>query len=433
MNILKPPHWKVLDTQEREHDRRHVAEYLPPLEKCPHCGSKNVSRNGTRPALFMDIPHGKRVGIEVVRQRYICKDCKKTASQPLPDIDDKRDATKQLVDYIKVRSLRDTFSRIADEVGVSVNTVRNIFEEHVTVLEKAYSPETPDWLGIDEVHIVKQMRCVLANVRERTVLDMLPTRTKQAVYRRLLQLDRTEVKIVTIDMHRPYLEAAQAALPRALVVVDKWHVLKYANQGLETVRKGLRASLTPKVRRQLMHDRHILLKRRHTLNATEQTFLHDWMERFPQLRAAYELKEGFYGLYSAKDKFEAKRRYREWLMSVPKEMEAPFLELLRAVENWQDYIFTYFDMPVRVTNAYTESLNALIKHVHRNGRGYSFPAIRAKILFTNGVRKTRRPRFERGDWGDTTSMMDLVFQRPALLDYGADISTLTQLYESGSF
>jgi transposase len=432
MNILKPPHWKVLDTQEREHDRRHVAEYLVPLEKCPFCRSKNLSRFGTRPALFMDIPHGKRVGIEVVRQRYRCKDCGKTTSQPLPDIDDKRFATRQLVAYIKARSLRDTFSRIADDVGVSVNTVRNVFEEHVAALEKTSNPETPDWLGIDEVHIVKQMRCVLANVRERTVLDMLPSRTKQVVYRRLLKLDRSEVEIVTIDMHRPYLEAAQAALPKALVIVDKWHVLKYANQGLETVRKSLRASLTPKVRRQLMHDRHILLKRRHALDATEQTFLHDWMERFPELRAAYELKEGFYAIYAAKDKFDAKWRYRDWLMSVPKEMEEPFNDLLRAVENWQDYIFSYFDTQTRVTNAYTESLNALIKHVHRNGRGYSFPAIRAKILFTNGVRKTHRPRFERGGWGDTTSMMDLVHQEPDLLDFGADISTLTRLYESGS-
>ena len=157
------------------------------------------------------------------------------------------------------------------------------------------------------------------------------------------------------------------------------------------------------------------------------------MERFPELKAAYDLKEGFYGIYSAKDKFDAKRRYREWLMSVPKEMESPFNELLRAVDNWQDYIFSYFDTPVRVTNAYTESLNALIKHVHRNGRGYSFPAIRAKILFSNGVRKTKRPRYERSDWSPTTGMMDLIRQEPSLLDYGADISTLTQLYESGSF
>lgn len=433
MNILKPPHWKVLDTHEREHDRRHVAEYLPPLERCPSCRSKELSKHGTRPALFMDIPHGKRVGIEVVRQRYVCKKCGKTASQPLPDIDEKRDATRQLVDYIRERSLRDTFARIADDVGVSLNTVKAIFLEHVKALEGAYKPETPEWLGIDEVHIVKQMRCVLANVKERTVVDMLPTRTKPVVYRRLLQLDRSEVRIVTIDMHRPYLEAAQAALPKALVVVDKWHVLKYANQGLETVRKGLRASLTPKVRRRLMHDRHILLKRRHALDASELVFLHDWMERFPQLRAAYELKEGFYGIYSAKDKYEAKRRYLDWLMSVPKEMEAPFHELLRAVDNWQDHIFSYFDTEARVTNAYTESLNALIKQVHRNGRGYSFPAIRAKILFSNGVRKTRRPRFQRSDWAPTTGMVEMVFQRPTLLDYGADISTLIQLYESGQF
>ncbi len=43
-------------------------------------------------------------------------------------------------------------------------------------------------------------------------------------------------------------------------------------------------------------------------------------------------------------------------------------------------ILNYFQHPV--TNAYTESLNNLIRVMNRLGRGYSFEALRAKILFT---------------------------------------------------
>ena len=44
-----------------------------------------------------------------------------------------------------------------------------------------------------------------------------------------------------------------------------------------------------------------------------------------------------------------------------------------------------FEHPV--TNAYTESLNSLIRVMNRPGRGYSFEALRAKILFTEGAHK----------------------------------------------
>ncbi|WP_318842368.1 hypothetical protein [Virgibacillus alimentarius] len=45
-------------------------------------------------------------------------------------------------------------------------------------------------------------------------------------------------------------------------------------------------------------------------------------------------------------------------------------------------MFNYFNSPI--TNVYTESLNRLIMTMNHVGRGYSFEAPRAKILFTQG-------------------------------------------------
>lgn len=52
-------------------------------------------------------------------------------------------------------------------------------------------------------------------------------------------------------------------------------------------------------------------------------------------------------------------------------------------------IFSYFDHPI--TNAYTESLNSLIRVINRNGRGYSFEALRAKVLYTEGTHRIVKP------------------------------------------
>src|SRR5690625_3500384 len=68
-----------------------------------------------------------------------------------------------------------------------------------------------------------------------------------------------------------------------------------------------------------------------------------------------------------------------------------YKDLVRAVDNWHVEIFNYFDK--RLTNAYTESINSIIRQVERMGRCYSFDALRAKILFNEKLHKKRKPRF----------------------------------------
>lgn len=64
--------------------------------------------------------------------------------------------------------------------------------------------------------------------------------------------------------------------------------------------------------------------------------------------------------------------------------------------NWRPFILNYFEYPV--TNAYTQSLNNLIRVMNRLGRGYSFEGWRAKILFTEGAH-SNTDRIHRG-WQD---------------------------------
>lgn len=68
---------------------------------------------------------------------------------------------------------------------------------------------------------------------------------------------------------------------------------------------------------------------------------------------------------------------------------------MKAFQNWMPEILAYLKHPV--TNADTESLNNPIRVMNRLGRGYSFEALRAKILFAEGAfkRTNSRPKSER--------------------------------------
>lgn len=90
--------------------------------------------------------------------------------------------------------------------------------------------------------------------------------------------------------------------------------------------------------------------------------------------------------------------------------------------NWRGEIFAYFDH--RYSNA-TEALNGLIKIVNRTGRGYSFRTLRAKMLLSKGVQKTRQVPLPNYGWGRDLMGVGLVRTK----EIGVDISTNSRLLQ----
>jgi transposase len=437
-NILNLQSYTVTALQENDHDYHVDAEVATSQAACPHCQSSNLVGFGRREQRVKDLPmHGKRVGLYVDTKRFKCRSCAKTFYEKLPAVDEKRLMTSRLVEWVGKQAIKRTFASIAEEVGVTEGTVRSVFSDYVNELEKTVRFETPRWMGIDEIHLIKP-RGVISNIENNTIVELLPNRNKETVIRYLSQIDgRDRIHYVAMDMWLPYRDAVELVLPQAMVVIDKFHVVKMANEAMERIRKSFRESLAPKQRRGLMHDRFVMLKREPELSDGEVLKLSGWINNYPELGVAYKLKEDFFKIYDASSRHEALARYDRWEKSITPDVRDAFADLIRAWRNWQPYILNYFDHPV--TNAYTESLNSLIRIMNRLGRGYSFEALRAKILFAEGAFKKQiiRPKFERRRQDDSRFVgfaMMTSFQsnqQETEINYGVDISTLVEMIESG--
>lgn len=130
--------------------------------------------------------------------------------------------------------------------------------------------------------------------------------------------------------------------------------------------------------------------------------------QFPVLGIAYKLKEDFYAIWEQPTKInsvEAKALYDAWAKQIHPDVAEHFLSILTAFDNWGNEIFAYFDSPI--TNAYTESLNSLIRVVDRMGRGYSFDVLRAKILYSYGTQKIVKPAYNRNAFKVTENQIPL--------------------------
>jgi transposase len=202
-------------------------------------------------------------------------------------------------------------------------------------------------------------------------------------------------------------------------------------QPLDAVRKSIREGLTPKQKRQLMHDRFILLRRNSELKPDEQMILQLWTDNFPLLGEAYWMKEDFFKVWDCSSRGMALAWFDAWRQRLIPDLEEFYAPLLTAIQNWKPEIFAYFDCPV--TNAYTEALNGIIKLIQRVGRGYSFDAIRAKVLYSEGLHKQARPNFRRMLREEEAPYLgNIPFQfleQQYEIPVGVDISTLGRLLQ----
>ena len=449
VNILNLAGLDVVDFKETDSEYHVRATPKAISRLCPHCGrSHDTVVHAKRTLVIRDIPsHGKADVIHLDVSRLKCKPCKQTFTASVPEVDTGREMTERLAKWIGRQSIEYTYAEIAKQVKVDEKTVRNIFDEYVAVLAKGYQRETPIWLGIDEIKL-KRFRAIFTNLHGRSLIDMLPNRYVSTVTAFLASLpDNKRITHVAIDMWAGYRRAVQEALPNAKIVVDKFHVLMKANMAFEAVRR--------KIARESSNGAGLGLKRAHKLfdmrakDLTDEQYLtvSGWLNTFPLLAAAYDLKERLYAIYDVTTPEEAWGEYLHWESTIPNELVKPYRVVKTAFRNWRPYILNYFD-DQRVTNAFTESFNAKVRAVYRNGRGYTFERLRAKVLYTDRFQKrvamqekvrVRKQKFEDvavARFMFLASTMDDEYEtriRSREANLGVDLSTLERTFDSGEF
>lgn len=347
-------------------------------------------------------------------------------------LDEKRRATHRLIQQVRKRCLDRTFTQLAEDTGVVVNTIKNITLDFVEELERDIKFETPTIMGIDELKLMGTYRCVITNLAMNSLYDMLPERTQDTLIPYFAKLpDAEKVEWICSDMWRPFKKSFRLHLPNAKLVIDKFHVVRMASEALDTERKTLQSSLDRDARLNMKkHLRWILLRRPNSLTEDQQRILGNLEKWHSEFKEAYDLKEQFYNIYEATTKDDAIQRFHEWESSIPKYLKS-FRDVAKTVNNNFEDIFTYWDAPIRITNAYTEGHNGITRVANRMGRGYTFEVLRAKMLYNKVARSIttlKTPSSLKSTKGYEGLTAFPTKQEKTKLEYGAYIPTLVELY-----
>jgi transposase len=383
--MLGLPEFEILNFEQDRYDMVFLLEVKDIPDVCPRCGlyMPTLTIQKTRMQEIRDLNIlGKCVTLVVRRRYYRCGDCNSMFAEHLQCLEGRARMTTRLREHLALKARYMPFVDIENEYQISDTTIRKIFLDEVSRLPPFSELKTPEVLGVDEICLAKdnyhrkQAWAVLADGDENTVMELLQDRSKVSVAGLLQSLQNPEaVKVVTMDMWSGYRAAVHETLPGAMVVVDKFHVVRMANDALDSVRRSI-TRLGPYT---LKKNRAVFLMREDRLSEKGLAARDEWLEEYPNLKAAYELKESFFRMYDCNTRAEAERYYQDWTRSIPKELPG-FRMICSTVRRSRQEIFNYFDAPY--TNAFVEGLNRAIRVIADQGCGYDFEVLRGKVLFT---------------------------------------------------
>ena len=244
-------------------------------------------------------------------------------------------------------------------------------------------------LGLDEKSIEKghSYASILTDVSGSRVLNLVRGRTQEAAQElletTLSQEQRASVQAVAMDMWPAYMGAVRETLPKASIVHDKFHVVKYLNECVDQVRRRERwamsaAGFSPLVDTKYSWMRNFKDKR--SSEAVEFRALHQMNLKTSR---AWTIKETFAHFWTYHSISAASSFFTEWSNNAMRSKLEPVKKVVKMLRRHLDGLLNY--TRYHITNATAEGFNSVIQLIKTNARGFrSFESYRARILFHCG-------------------------------------------------
>ena len=370
----------IITNVENISEEVHVYLKLPRTKhRCPACGALTDRVHDYRMQTIKDVPLGRTTLLHLRKRRYRC-DCGKRFFEKNTFLPRYYRSTRRLIAEI-INAFRETVSaaKIGTQFNVSGATAMRYFK--YVSFEPAKLPEV---LSIDEFKGNsggQKFNSIIADAESRKVIDILPNRFENDLIRYFSQFrSKTDVKYFVCDMNPHFRAVARACFPKAVVVADRYHVIRQAYWAMERVRKNEQNKLSSEFRKYFKKSRYLLMKPMEKLSDEEANKLALMFEIAPRLADAYRLKNEFLDVIRSDSSKTGKQKLIDWLMSV-EVMELPeFNACTKAYRNWFREILSSMDVPW--SNGFIEGCNNKTKVLKRVCFGMrNFSNFRKRILF----------------------------------------------------
>jgi transposase len=315
-------------------------------------------------------------------RRFEC-DCegKPTTTEQLEWRDKNSPHTRAYDDHILLQLVNATVQDVSIKEGLSYDAVEGVIERRIVDEVDWSQYQVLSVLGLDEIALKKGHSDYVTLVTARlwngriAILGVLSGREKKTVKAFLESIPqrlRATIHTVCTDMYTGYTEAAREVLPRALLVVDRFHVAQPYHAAADALRiqtrKPLQKTLSADEYAQLKGSMWAFRKKPSDLTRKEKRVLNRLFAYAPDLKQAYNLREQLTGIFDRHLSYaEAQKQIRAWMTRVRKSGLTCFDQFLGTLTHWFDEITNYFVN--RLSSGFVEGFNNKVKVLKRRCYG----------------------------------------------------------------
>ncbi len=295
-------------------------------QACPRCGEESAKVHDTRKRVKRDVTlRGYQVYLIIHKRRFRCATCRKPFTEKDSACGRYKRTTERFRDLIAKQACQRPIAHVAQEVQVGPRFVHDCLSD-----------------GRKKEEVVK-------------LLERLS--------------DPDAVKVVSMDMSASFRPAVQAALPKAQIVVDHFHVIQHV---MKAFRKVLSSWAHKKEGIVLLHGKqHLFLRAKEDLTEEDTRERAKIGARLPALEKAWQLKEALRTWYATATVADAAQHLDAWIKQVQQEGPDALQKALSPFKNWRQEILAFFQfLPILVSNGFVEGKNNRTKTMMRQAYGY---------------------------------------------------------------
>jgi transposase len=343
--------------------------------RCPACGSRRVRTKGRVERRFRSLPIGSReTFVTLPIPRVGCDACGVVRQVEVPFAEPRRSYTRAFERYALDLSRRMTILDVARHLGVSWDVVKDIQKRD---LGRRYARPKLKGLrriAIDEIAVGKRRRylTVVLDLGSGVVVFVGEGKGGDALkpFWKRLRRSRARIEAVAIDMSPAYRRAVAEHLPGAVIVFDRFHVIKLFNEKLSDLRRSLYHRATDEQKKVLKGSRWLLLKNPENLapQRDEAARLTEALRLNEPLAQAYYMKEDLRRFWAQADKATAGRFLDDWIGRAEASGVRMLGKMARTLAEHRAGLLAYYDH--RISTGPLEGSNNKIKTMKRQAYGF---------------------------------------------------------------
>lgn len=329
----------------------------------------------------------RRVWLDVEIRRVLCRSCGKVKQESLEWLADNPFYTKRFSFWVGRRCRVSTIRDVARETHLDWKTIKTLEKQYMEAQLRRAGTPGPQIIGIDELSIRKghTYRIIVSDlVRQRPIWFGGTDRSEASMdlfFEWLGEKKSRKVRLVVMDMWKPFRNACASYVHGAAVLYDKFHALRHLGEALDKVRRNEYARLRGEERKFIKGQRYTLLSHRENLSLDGKKALRTLLKANKRLQTAYLLKESFGQLWEYRREAWARKFFDNWCAALKGQKLEPFEKFARMIDRHWEGIAAYCLSENKVSLGFVEGLNNKIRVIQRRSYGLRDEEyLRLKIL-----------------------------------------------------